>query len=211
MEWHDRYLKLFLSHLAAHKDLATAVSIELQDFGIDAFVAHEDIDPTRQWQDEIEEALQTCDAAAVFLHTDFNRSAWTDQEVGYCLARGVLLIPLRFDINPYGFLGRYQAAACTTLNPAQIADTISRISLSDTRTKQKAEDGLIAALADSPRYVIANERAKRMQTIEDWSSTYRQEWLTEAAENPQVQRGYNSQPIVEELLASIQGSDAEEG
>jgi len=36
----------------------------LRRFGISAFVAHVDIDPTKEWQDEIEAALFSMDALA---------------------------------------------------------------------------------------------------------------------------------------------------
>jgi hypothetical protein len=58
---------------------------------------------------EIEKALRTCDGLATYLTSDFSASVWTDQEVGYCLARNVAIVPIRIDVNPYGFVGKYQA------------------------------------------------------------------------------------------------------
>jgi hypothetical protein len=39
----------------------------------------------------------------------FHDSDWTDQEVGYALARGVPIIAVRLERDPYGFLGKFQA------------------------------------------------------------------------------------------------------
>jgi hypothetical protein len=72
-------------------------------------VAHKDIEPTKTWEAEIEKALRTCDGLATYLTSDFSASVWTDQEVGYCLARNVAIVPIRIDVNPYGFVGKYQA------------------------------------------------------------------------------------------------------
>ena len=39
----------------------------------------------------------------------FHESNWTDQEVGFALARGILVIPVKYESAPYGFMGRIQA------------------------------------------------------------------------------------------------------
>jgi len=43
----------------------------------------------------------------------FHDSKWTDQEVGYALARGVPLIGAKMGLNPYGFIGKFQALPCS--------------------------------------------------------------------------------------------------
>jgi hypothetical protein len=54
-------------------------------------------------------ALRSCDACLALLTPGFSDSAWCDQEVGFCMARDLLVIPLEFGRIPYGFLGAYQA------------------------------------------------------------------------------------------------------
>src|SRR5690606_13312692 len=44
--------KLFVSHISADKEKALRLRNCLAPFGIAAFVAHEDIHPTREWEDE---------------------------------------------------------------------------------------------------------------------------------------------------------------
>ena len=39
----------------------------------------------------------------------FHKRDWTDQEVGYALARAVPIIAMRLERDPYGFLGKFQA------------------------------------------------------------------------------------------------------
>src|SRR5438552_3555836 len=60
--WQARYFRLFLSHTNANKQLAGQIRKQLLGFGVDAFVAHDLIEPTKEWMDEIETALGTCDA-----------------------------------------------------------------------------------------------------------------------------------------------------
>ena len=59
------------------------------------FVAHVDIHPTKEWQDEIESALSSMDGFVALLTDKFHESDWTDQEVGFALARGVPIIAVR--------------------------------------------------------------------------------------------------------------------
>jgi hypothetical protein len=81
----------------------------LLSLGFDAFVAHEDIEPSRQWREAIEEALATCHALVAYVTPDFRESNWCSQEVGWALGRGVAVLPVRAGADPYGFFGAIQA------------------------------------------------------------------------------------------------------
>ncbi|MGA3309432.1 MAG: hypothetical protein ABSD08_12570 [Xanthobacteraceae bacterium] len=48
-------------------------------------------------------------AFAALMTKDFHDSLWTDQEVGFALARGVPVIAVKLERDPYGFLGKFQA------------------------------------------------------------------------------------------------------
>lgn len=107
--WGDAGFRLFLSHMAEVKKQTASLKERLSLFGIAAFVAHEDIRPTRAWQNEIENALHSMDAFAALMTEDFHDSNWTDQEVGFALARGVPVIAVHLGLDPYGFIGKFQA------------------------------------------------------------------------------------------------------
>ena len=98
--WREGYLRLFLSHVSAYKVVVADVKANLAPFGVDGFVAHEDIEPTAEWVGEIEAALDTCDVLAAFLTPEFPSSKWADQEIGFCLKRRVLILPIRLGIDP---------------------------------------------------------------------------------------------------------------
>lgn len=106
--WKPGYFKLFISHLASFKKQISQLKIELEKYGISGFVAHENIEPTKEWQDEIEKGLFSMEALCAVLMPDFNKSKWTDQEVGVAVGREILIIPIRRDMDPYGFIGKYQ-------------------------------------------------------------------------------------------------------
>ena len=55
--WKKDYFRLFVSHLATHRRFATEVQDELLRFGVSSFVAHNDIEPALEWQNEMGVAL----------------------------------------------------------------------------------------------------------------------------------------------------------
>jgi hypothetical protein len=114
--------RVFLSHKSEVKKETALLKEALADFGISAFVAHQDIEPTEEWQREIEAALATMQGFVALLTPQFNESAWTDQEVGFAVCRGVPVVAVRMGRDPYGFIGRFQGLSADWKQaPTQIA------------------------------------------------------------------------------------------
>ena len=126
-----------------HKLKATALKAALRKYGISSFVAHEDIEPTFEWQDEIEKALASMDALTAILIPGFHDSNWTDQEIGYALGRGVLVLPLRNGLDPYGFVGKFQGIPCHDRTVAQVAKSVFQALVSNAATKNKIATALV--------------------------------------------------------------------
>jgi hypothetical protein len=136
--WADsKRLRLFISHLAKHKDKATGLKDCLTPYGISGFVAHEDIHPTLQWQGEIERALRTMDAFIAVLTPGFSQSVWTQQEIGFAVCRGIKVISLNMGELPTGFLGRDQALPRERRTAEEIAKSIDAILAQDARTSER--------------------------------------------------------------------------
>ena len=106
------YLFIFLSHKDEIKDEVQKLKEGLERYGVNAFVAHSDIPAGTEWQNEILGALEDMDAFVPVLTKDFPDSPWTDQEVGYAIAKGVPIVPIRLGLDPYGFMGKFQALTC---------------------------------------------------------------------------------------------------
>src|SRR5262245_59288574 len=119
--------RLFLSHTNDQKDFVAEVQQSLRAFAIEGFVAHRDIEPTREWIVALEKALDDCHALAAFLSPTFHQSKWTDQEVGYCLGRRTLIIPVQLGMAPYGFIERFQAVAGAKRSPSELASQLFQI------------------------------------------------------------------------------------
>jgi TIR domain len=110
--WGDEGFRVFLTHKADVKKQTSDLKERLRLFGISCFVAHEDIHPTREWQNEIENALFSMDALVALMTDTFHKSDWTDQEVGCAFGRGVPIIAVKLGTDPYGFIGKFQALSC---------------------------------------------------------------------------------------------------
>ena len=82
-------------HLAAQRENVGKLKDALAEHSIEGFVAHQAIQPTQQWQDVIESGLRSCDALAVWLSAGIKESPWCDQEVGFAVCRGILVVPIR--------------------------------------------------------------------------------------------------------------------
>ena len=135
--WEPFHLKLFLSHLSVFKVTTRELQKALRKFGISAFVAHVDIEPTREWQNEIEAGLYSMDALAAILMPGFKESDWTDQEIGVAIGRGVLVIPLIRGLTPYGFISKYQGLNVAGMNVSQVAQEMFRILVASPKTMTK--------------------------------------------------------------------------
>ncbi len=76
--WGKEGYRLFLSHKAEVKKKTSELKEQLEVYGVSSFVAHQDIRPTKEWQDEIENALASMDAFVALLTEKFHNSYWTD-------------------------------------------------------------------------------------------------------------------------------------
>ena len=135
--WEPFHFRLFLSHLSAFKATTGQLQRALRKFGISAFVAHVDIEPTHEWLNEIEAGLHSMDALAAILMPGFKESNWTDQEVGIAVGRGVLVIPIIRGLNPYGFISRYQGLNVVGKKLSEVAAEIFRILVTSPKTRSR--------------------------------------------------------------------------
>ena len=150
--WQPDCLKLFLSHVSAHKKAISSLKDELKIYGISGFVAHEDIEPTKEWENEIFIALNSANALAVFLTPDFPESKWTDQEVGIALGRGMLVIPISLGIDPYGFMAGKQAMPGDFKNIEKLTTDLISILLKHHSTSAIMHESLLVAFENASSF-----------------------------------------------------------
>jgi hypothetical protein len=199
--WKQGTLRLFLSHVSTVKKDASALAGNLLSYGVSGFVAHEDIEPTKEWEDEIRLALSTCDALVCLLTNDFNQSKWTDQEVGFAIGRGILVIPIRMGLDPYGFMARYQGYAAFDKPSHVIAEVLVGILAKHPSTRGRTAEALVHSFEKSESYADAKANAKRLSLVDAWSSDLAQRVRRALKENDQVADAYGVPELIGRLLS----------
>lgn len=184
--WRDGYLRLFISHLAAHRKFASDLQTALQRYAISSFVAHNDIEPTREWIDEIEAAMASCDAALALMHPEFHYSPWVDQELGFVMGRGVPMLTARLGQDPYGFLGRFQALKCVREDYNVLADEIFGVLVTHKSTKARMSGALVTRLESSEDFAAAKANVGVLERVTYWDAALTARCRQAVATNNQV-------------------------
>jgi len=167
--WPDEKFRLFLSHVAKYKAAVSEVKDELALRGVAAFVAHQDIEPSRGWKLEIELALRSMHALAALVTPDFHASRWTDQEVGWAFGRGLLVMPVRLGADPYGFAGEVQGINGTLKDPARLAVSLVDALLVNPLTHGEMRRVLVSALGTATSQGMARALCLHLLKVSDFS------------------------------------------
>ena len=165
--WIPGHFRLFISHITADKDRATRLKRYLSDYAVSCFIAHEDIEPTKEWHNEIEKALFSMDGMAAILTEGFPKSKWTDQEVGVALGRGIAVLPIRSDLDPYGLMGKYQGIQGGNRSLSDVGDTILATLLKNSKTRQRFVACLIEQLLASSNSFDAFLKLEALERADD--------------------------------------------
>jgi hypothetical protein len=205
--WTAGCFRLFMSHVHADKMLVSAVKFSLSLYGIDCFVAHEDIEPTKEWIIEIEAALETCHAAAAFLTPTFHDSKWTDQELGYCLRRQVLIIPIKLGLDPYGFVSRYQAFAGQGKTPDEIGNALFDILLDHPLTASEMAISVVNYFAASNSFNETRRRVVMVDRIKVWTPELLQRIETAARDNIEIRDCWGMPDRIRALVTRHSGRE----
>lgn len=121
-------MKVFISYSHLDKELAGSVKKELESCGgFKVFLAHEDIQPSNEWIDEILKQLKECHIFIPILTDNFSKSDWTDQEVGIAIAGNKTIIPFKFSIDPHGFMSRYQGLRIPDCTESHIMNACNQV------------------------------------------------------------------------------------
>ena len=146
----DMKMRVFVSHLSIEKQKATRLRDTLAPYGLSAFVAHEDIEPTLEWQVQIERALHSMELF-ISMHTPgFQDSVWAQQEIGFAVAKGVKIIAVRMGEDPKGFISKHQALSRGEKNAVKLASEIAVLLEKDQRTSARFLQCKLAAEDNIP-------------------------------------------------------------
>ncbi len=167
--WKVGYYKVFISHVSKYKESASNLKLMLEPYGISAFVAHEDIKPSKEWDVEIEKALFSMNALCAILTPDFNESCWCDQECGYAFGRNVLTIPIDKGQLPYGMFGKIQAIKSEGKNAQQIAESVFEAIVDNDKSRADYTHTLMNLILNNKNEGLINQWISvllRIETVE---------------------------------------------
>ena len=185
--WRRGYFRLFISHLAKHRKEAAALQEKLTGFAVTSFVAHNDIAPSAEWQNEIEAALATADCLVAMLHPGFHASKWTDQEIGYAMGRSLPVFSVRLGEDPYGFIGRFQAFQGTGKDAADLATELFDVLGTHKQTRRRIAEALLLRLEESDSFSQAKSNMGLLEKATYWHPSFAERLRLAARTNGQIQ------------------------
>jgi len=198
--WKTGYLRLFISHISERKVDAANLKAWLHSYNISGFIAHVDIEPTKKWQGEIELALSTADALVAVLTPGFPQSPWTDQEIGFALGRGLLVISVKMGLDPYGFMGHEQALPCGSELSLPIARQIFEILLKHKQTQKRMSESLVSRFQNSESFAEAKSNIGLLEQAVYWDERLLDAIGTAVEENGQIDGSFGVAKRVAALI-----------
>ncbi len=196
--WNKASFRLFLSHVSAHKSEVSKLKEELLRYRISGFIAHEDIEPTKEWLTEIELALNSAHALAALVTPDFCQSNWTDQEVGIAFGKGLLVIPVRMGCDPYGFMGKSQGLTGSFESVPRLASDLVAILLKNPTTTNIMHEMLTVAFEHAPSFSSAKDVSRAIVATTEFTLEQLDRISAACEGNGQVKNAFN----VPERIAS---------
>ena len=201
-------LRAFISYSSKDKKLAGDVKETMEDYGVETFLAHEDIRPSAAWTTTIQTELRGCDVFLPLLTDNFSKSAWTDQETGMALALEKLIVPLRVDIVPYGFLGAIQAVHLKEDRPKTACrGVVSAIIEHRPTERERFLDGFIPKFANSGSFDEAGWYASVLVECDGYSTEHIQDVLRAIVENRQIHDSRTASDNVDKFIRKYGKAD----
>jgi len=198
-------MKVFISYASSDKKIAHKIKEGLEGYGMDAFLAHDDIKPTEEWQKRILEELNYAQVFMPLMTEQFLASIWTDQETGFAIAKDCLIIPLKVTEDPHGFISRYQALkvkADLSKTCSEIMHTIAE----NSSLGSEMRNLIIEMLGESWSYANAAKNAEILNGLSGYTPGQIKKIARYAMENSQVYDSFDAKDILRPFFRTYQKS-----
>ena len=160
--WNQDMIRVFISHRDEDKSVANQIAAELEGFGFSCFVAHDTIEPMKEWKKEIVNGLQSMEVLLALVTDNFEKSLWTNQEIGYAVATGKPVVCLKFEAaDPPGFISHIQAVKGSLSKPLD-APHSSVPFLAKAVDPKRMQASLIRSFVNSPDWGETTIRFRRL-------------------------------------------------
>ncbi len=155
-------LKVFISYSSKDKELGRLFKTYFENYaGFSVFLAHEDISPATEWELKIIKELKESDVVTPLITENYRNSEFTDQELGMALAWEKVILPIKLtNINPYGFIKKFQALKCRNDEQSVINAVVSTVlvlteSKEFNKHKEAVIDSVIKAFYQSSSFKMS--------------------------------------------------------
>lgn len=173
----------------------------LSNFGFSVFLAHEDIEPSLEWQKVIVQNLKKCHVFIPIITKEFDESKWTDQESGMAFLQKKLIIPVAIEgHNPRGFIAIFQALPMSRKEVEKGCIQIIRTIKSNPRLTQSVLELLITKLEKSGSYASSEWITSLISEYLSFTKEQLDSILKFALENNQVHFAAGSRVDLKEII-----------
>ncbi len=193
-------LRTFVSYSIKDRRLAKQIKKCLLTYGLNVFLAHDDIEASAHWADVILARLKDSEVFLPLLTKAFPDSKFTDQETGIAKAHGTLIIPLKVDLDPYGFIATIQAQRLNPDDPTLACTKIAKIIGKNAELQRRFLDGLVHMFADSFSFVEAARVAEMLLDFDGYTPQQVRQVLLATIENDQVYQSFKARRYVREFI-----------
>ncbi len=135
-------------------------------------------------------ALRSMHALAALITPGFHESKWTNQEIGWALGRGILLLPIRMGADPLGFIGSVQAIPGNASGTGKMASEIMDILLGHGTTRTRTRLGLMTAFSGAETWASAKALCAHIINLTDFTEKEKEILWTACASNNQVSNAF---------------------
>ena len=213
--WEDSpAIRVFISHRDMIKAAAHKLAESLKPFGMSCFVAHDSIEASSQWVNEIMRAMNSMEVFLAMVSANFHDSSFTNQEVGYALARqnDVCIVPILLEeVALEGFLQDIQGIKGAPWIDEGVLNKLVR-TIEKNVPKNRVSSALVKALVDSPSFPETMKRYERLRRVATELSPSDEELLIQGfSRNDQLHNcgaivaGWGDQPSIDAFLKNVTG------
>lgn len=203
-------LRIFFSYSSVDKEIVGALKKQLEFMGFEVFLAHDDIEPSVEWQEEIIKNLKSCVVFISLLTKSFKGSEWTDQETGMAIISDKFIIPLQVESPPYGFIGRIQSlqiklSDIRNEDPKYVEDSfkyyaekIAKVIIN--KFGENMKSFVINNFIRSKNFYQANARVKLLEYFPDYNPEQVSQIFSAAIDNKYNFKAYNAKKILTNIF-----------
>lgn len=180
--------------------MAGALKSGLEHFGLESFLAHEDISPSSNWLRTIRKSLRNCHVFMPILTNAFKESNWTDQETGFAVALKKVILPIKVDLLPYGFITEVHAQKMPKHMNAGACWRIVKNLANHPSLRNDVLDSFISVCSHSRSFDQSAENFEYLIELAPFSAEQIKSLLEGAIRNRQVYESYGAQRVLERLM-----------